>query len=198
MGNANPQKQRKRNMLGSFIVAAIAYIVLGVFMVMHPQETENGIHIVFGVIMLIYGAVNIVSFFLNKDSEENLFFELCFGVIAAAVGLFALIAPQIIRDILFYAIGVIVVIDGAINVKRAFNLKAYGMRYWYVMLIISCVAIVAGIAAVVLRNFVIDFIVVMLGISLIYEGVSSIVTMIMVGHYKKKITKELALTEQNS
>ncbi|MBQ1239528.1 MAG: DUF308 domain-containing protein, partial [Ruminococcus sp.] len=79
-----PEKPRpnKRAILGNFVIASIAYIVLGVFMVIKSQAVANGINDVFGVIMLIYGVINIIVFFINKDADENLFLELATGVIA--------------------------------------------------------------------------------------------------------------------
>ena len=72
----NKERPSKRNMLGTFVIAAIAYIVLGVFMVVKSQAVADGINVVFGVVMLVFGVVNIIAFFLNKDSDENLFLEL--------------------------------------------------------------------------------------------------------------------------
>ena len=93
-----PEKQRpnKRAMLGTFVIASIAYIVLGVFMVIKSQAVANGINDVFGVIMLIYGVINIIVFFMNKDADDNLFLELATGVIAIGLGIFSLVAQDLI------------------------------------------------------------------------------------------------------
>lgn len=184
-------------MLGTFIVASIAYIVLGVFMVRDPDAVKNGLYLVFGISILLYGIINTVSFFLNKDSEENLFFELAFGIIACAVGIFSLVSPGIINGILLQIIGIILVIDGAVNIKRSINLKSYGMSRWYIFLITAAITVIAGILCIFLYSVIANAIVVVLGITLIYEGVSSLITMIMVARYKKKVSKELALIERN-
>ena len=65
------EKPNKRNLIGTFIIASIAYIVLGVFMVAKNEVVADGINVVFGIIMLIYGVINVISFFLNKDDEEK-------------------------------------------------------------------------------------------------------------------------------
>ena len=89
------EKVKKSSLIGHFIIAAIAYIVLGVFMVMYNSKFADGVNIVFGVVMLLYGIIQIISFFLNQDKEENLFMELAMGVIALGLGVFSLLAPQI-------------------------------------------------------------------------------------------------------
>lgn len=191
------EKTKKRSMLGTFIIAAISYIVLGVFMVIHPDITASSLRIMFGVIMLIYGIVNLVSFFLNKDTEENLFLELASAVVAIALGIFVLVADAaLINSILFYTMGVIIIIDGLVNAKRAFNLKSMGMKKWYIFLITSAISVIAGILCIVFKDILASVIVVIIGCVLIYEGIASLITMFMVSRMKKKVEKELALAQQ--
>ena len=190
---------KRADMLGTFIIAAIGYIVLGVFMVIHPDKTASGIRVMFGVIMLMYGIVNIVSFFLNKDSEENLFLELASAVIAMALGVLVLVADAVlINSILFYTMGVIVIIDGLVNAKRAFNLKSFGMRYWFIVLIAAALTVIAGILCIVFKDMLASIIVVIIGCVLIYEGIVSLVTMFLAARMKKKVEKELALAQQEN
>ncbi len=190
------EKSKKRSMLGTFIIASIAYIVLGVFMVVNSQKIADGINIVFGIVMLIYGIINIITFFLNKDTEENLFLELALGVIALGLGIFALCAPDIIQRIVFYTIGAIVIIDSLVDMKRSFNLKSMGFNRWYVLLIIAAIGVVLGILSIVFYMNMGNAIVMFIGISLIYEGIASLITMLLVSRTKKKVEKELALVEQ--
>ena len=190
------EKTKKRSMLGTFIIASIAYIVLGVFMVVNSQKIADGINIVFGIVMLIYGIINIITFFLNKDTEENLFLELALGVIALGLGIFALCAPDIIQRIVFYTIGAIVIIDSLVDMKRSFNLKSMGFNRWYVLLIIAAIGVVLGILSIVFYMNMGNAIVMFIGISLIYEGIASLITMLLVSRTKKKVEKELALVEQ--
>lgn len=188
----------KRSVLGTFIIASIAYIVLGVFMIVNSQKIADGINIVFGIVMLVYGIINVISFFLNKDTEENLFLELALGVIAVGLGVFSLCAPDIIQKIVFYTIGAILIIDGLVNAKRAFNLKSMGFNGWIALLVIAAIGIILGILCIVLYMNMENAILMFIGISLVYEGIAGLITMLMVARIKKKVEKELALVEQNN
>ena len=136
-----PEKPRpnKRAILGNFVIASIAYIVLGVFMVIKSQAVANGINDVFGVIMLIYGVINIIVFFINKDADENLFLELATGVIAIGLGVFSLVVQDLMQQILFYAIGGVLLIDALVNIKRAVNLRYLGFPRWNIFLIAAII-----------------------------------------------------------
>lgn len=186
------EKTNKRNLIGTFIIASIAYIVLGVFMVAKNEVVADGINVVFGIIMLIYGVINVISFFLNKDDEENLFLELAMGVIAVGLGIFALIWGEKTTEILFYAIGAVIVVDSVVNIKRAFNLKTMGFTRWNYFLIAALIGLLLGILCILFYNFWAKAIVIFIGIALVYEGLSSLIIIFLDSRTRKKVTKDLA------
>lgn len=196
MPNEKPRPS-KRNMLGTFVMASIAYIVLGIFMVVKSQAVANGLNDVFGVIMLIYGVINIIAFFMNKDADENLFMELASGVVAIGLGVFALVAQDLMQQILFYVIGGVLVIDAIVNIKRAVNLRAMGFSRWNFFLIVAIVGLLLGVLCIVFYSVMPQSIVIFFGISLIYEGIVSLVTILIDSRTRKKVVQDLVLAERD-
>lgn len=194
-----PEKQRpnKRAMLGTFVIASIAYIVLGVFMVIKSQAVANGINDVFGVIMLIYGVINVIVFFMNKDADDNLFLELATGVIAIGLGIFSLVAQDLMQQILFYAIGGVLLIDALVNIKRAVNLRYMGFPRWNFFLIAAIIGVILGILCIVFYTVIPQSVVVFFGVSLIYEGVSSLVVLLIDARVRKRVSNDLARIERD-
>lgn len=194
-----PEKQRpnKRAMLGTFVIASIAYIVLGVFMVIKSQAVANGINDVFGVIMLIYGVINIIVFFMNKDVDDNLFLELATGVIAIGLGIFSLVAQDLMQQILFYAIGGVLLIDALVNIKRAVNLRYMGFPRWNLFLIAAIIGVLLGILCIVFYTVIPQSVVVFFGVSLIYEGVSSLIILLIDARVRKRVSNDLARIERD-
>jgi uncharacterized membrane protein HdeD (DUF308 family) len=194
-----PEKQRpnKRAMLGTFVIASIAYIVLGVFMVIKSQAVANGINDVFGVIMLIYGVINVIVFFMNKDADDNLFLELATGVIAIGLGIFSLVAQDLMQQILFYAIGGVLLIDALVNIKRAVNLRYMGFPRWNLFLIAAIIGVILGILCIVFYTVIPQSVVVFFGVSLIYEGVSSLVVLLIDARVRKRVSNDLARIERD-
>ena len=194
-----PEKPRpnKRAILGNFVIASIAYIVLGVFMVIKSQAVANGINDVFGVIMLIYGVINIIVFFINKDADENLFLELATGVIAIGLGVFSLVAQDLMQQILFYAIGGVLLIDALVNIKRAVNLRYLDFPRWNIFLIAAIIGVLLGILCIVFYTVIPQSVVIFFGVSLIYEGVSSLIILILDARVRKRISNDLARIERD-
>ena len=193
MLNRHPEDRPRRNLLGSFIIASIVYIILGVYMVMHPEKVEHTLCYAFGILLTIYGAINIISFLINKDSDENLFFELVFGVIAAAFGVFTLFTPDTIINILLVIIGVIIIIDGVMNLKRSFHLRDFGVRKWYVFFIFAAVSVAAGLITIIFHDTLRDVLIIMLGINLIYEGILGLIIMFQVSRNKRRVERNLMM-----
>lgn len=196
MPNDRP-RPNKRHMLGTFVTASIAYIVLGIFMVVKSQAVANGLNDVFGVVMLIYGVINIIAFFMNKDADENLFMELATGVIAVGLGIFALVAQTLMQQILFYVIGGVLVIDAIVNIKRALNLRAMGFSRWNFFLITAAIGLLLGVLCIVFYGIMPQSIVIFFGISLIYEGVSGLITILIDSRIRKKTIQDLARAERD-
>ena len=193
-----PEKRPgKRNIIGTFVIASIAYIILGVFMVVKSQSFADVINVIFGVAMLLYGVINIIAFFVNDLPHENLFMELATGVVAVGLGIFSLVTSKDIAKILFFAIGGVLIIDGMVNIKRAFNLKKIGFSRWNLLLILSAVGIVLGILCVVLYAAREKAVIIFSGISLIFEGIASLITILIDSHQQKKIGMDLARIERD-
>ena len=191
------EKPKKPNLLGTFVIASIAYIVLGIFMVVKSESFAEVINVIFGVAMLLYGIINVIAFFLNHDNTENLFMELALGVIAIGLGIFSLVTSRDIARILFYAIGGVLIIDGLVNVKRAFNLKGIGFPRWNMLLILAVIGIVLGVLCIVLYGFFEKAVIILFGISLIFEGVVSLVTIIIDSRAHKRMLRDLARIERD-
>lgn len=182
--NKNLKKKTKSNEAktsGFVIAASLAYLVLGIIMVVWPRSIQNVLCYILGIVLTVYGLFNIINFFRNRES--NLYFEMVVGVLAAAFGIFTLISPNSIINIVFTVIGIIVVIDSLMDVKHSFELKTLGMKYWWICFAVSAAVIILGICTILFTSFFGDFITILLGIIMIYEGVSGFAIILLKNHY---------------
>jgi uncharacterized membrane protein HdeD (DUF308 family) len=183
----------KNNAQKTMIISSLIYLVLGIIMVVSPAVIEAALCYVIGTALTIYGLFNIISFFVGKS--QGLYFEMIVGVLAAAIGIFTLISPNTVRGIIFFIIGILIVIDSLMDIKHSLGLKAYEMKYWWVSTILSIIVIVIGICTMIFSSFFADIIVTLLGILLIYEGLSSLVLMILSGHFGKKAASDSVMID---
>ena len=186
-------KKKSRGAASAVIIASLAYLVLGIIMIIIPDQINNVICYILGAVLTVYGLFNIISFFLNN--EDNMYPELIVGIIATAFGIFALFTPDIIRNIVSTIIGIVIVIDSFMDVKKSFQLKALGMKRWWIAFLVSALIIIFGLCTLFLPHFFGNMLMIVLGIALVYEGLSGFVIVALISRYSKRSEKEMIPTE---
>lgn len=179
---------KERNTASFVIISSLAYLVLGFIMLIFPTKISSVLCYTLGIVLTIYGLFNIITFFFQKN--DNMFFELIIGVIATAFGIFTLFSPAIIVEIIFVTIGIVIIIDSLMDIKHSFQLKALGMKYWWICLVISIAVIILGLSTIFFPKFFGDFLIFLLGIVMIYQGISGLSIIGLISHYAKNFGKD--------
>ncbi len=180
----NHERIKNKSGANVTIISSLAYLVLGFIMIFMPDTVGNTLSYVLGIVLTVYGLFNIISYFLGK--EQNLYMELTVGIIATAFGIFTLFSPGVIAKIIFVIFGIIIIIDSLLDVKHSIQLKALGMKKWWICLLVSVAIIIIGLSTIFFADFFRDFLIFILGIIMIYEGVSGLVMIGLMSHYAKK------------
>ena len=173
----------------SFLLAAILYVILGLVLLLWPGVSAVVFCYAFGGVLLAYGVVTVVSFFLRDSRQGSFVFELLLGIIAAALGLLFLLRPAIVATILPVILGLFIVVDGLVNLKRALELRRMAYVRWNIPLWLSVGSVTLG-AFIVFQPFLAaEALVMFLGAVLIYEGVSDLWTIFRVTQWTKEYRK---------
>lgn len=175
----------------SFIITALVFIILGALLVLRPQLGIDMLSYTVGGALAIYGGFNILSFLFSR--ERSLSFELVIGVITAAIGIFALVSPTTIFDIIQIVLGLVICIDSLLGMKRAFALRDLGLKSWWPMLLLSVVTTILGILFMVNKGLFGNALMVAIGIVLLYQGVSDLVTVIRISVVGRRLKEDLSL-----
>jgi uncharacterized membrane protein HdeD (DUF308 family) len=186
-------KSKQAKSLTTTIVAALAYIVLGCIMVFYPTTVNIALCYAIGGALTVYGLFNLITFFVSKNAYFG--FELIVGIAAAAFGVFFLISPHSIYGMISTIIGILIIVDSSIDIKRAIQLKSLGFEKWWVSLLISLAVIVFSICAIVFHAFFANVIMVIFGIILVYEGASALVLMFLIGRFAKRFNPDQKMIE---
>ena len=186
-------KSKQAKSLTTTIVAALAYIVLGCIMVFYPTTVNIALCYAIGGALTVYGLFNLITFFVSKNAYFG--FELIVGIAAAAFGVFFLISPHSIYGMISTIIGILIIVDSSIDIKRTIQLKSLGFEKWWVSLLISLVVIIFSIYAIVFHAFFANVIMVIFGIILVYEGASALVLMFLIGRFAKRFNPDQKMIE---
>ena len=178
-----------RNMKISFILAAVLYLVLGLFLLLWPGTSITVICYLFGGVLFLYGLVSVLTFFLRDSRQGNFVLELFLGIVAAAIGLLFLVRPAVAASILPVIVGLFVVVDGLLNLKRAIELHGLLYPRWGIALALSLCSIVLGLLVVFRPFLAAEALAMLIGAVLIFEGLSDLWTIFKVSRWTKEYRK---------
>ncbi|MDO5298302.1 MAG: DUF308 domain-containing protein, partial [Clostridia bacterium] len=136
----NPILNAAREIKWSFTLASIVYLVLGLILMLAPNTSRKLLCTIVGAGVTVYGVFNILSYVLDKGSNAYTL-ELLIGILAAAFGIFALVNPGFLLNILIIALGLVIVVGSISGIKRAVNLRRFGFGQWWVTLASACVTL---------------------------------------------------------
>lgn len=106
----------------------------------YPDKVSIALCYTLGGALTVYGLFNLITYFTSKQASFG--FEMIVGIAATAFGVFFLISPQSILGMIFAIIGILIIVDSTIDIKRSFQLKSFGVKYWWISFVVSALIII--------------------------------------------------------
>ena len=185
----NPIFKAIRELRLNATLASVVYLLLGVVLVVAPTTSKNLLCTLVGVVVLIYGAFNLLAFLLDRDFG-GLSVELIIGIAAAAFGVFSLLNPGFLMDFLIIVLGLAIAVGSVGSLKRALNLRAFGYGYWWISLIVAIATLVVALTFVFCPEVYGALLMQIIGIILIVEAIGDLLTI----HRLSRIARDSGYT----
>ena len=172
-----PQLQLKIAKLGYLIIAALL-CALGIAFLVLPESALQILSMIGGILILAFGIIKIIGY-LAKDLYRLAFqYDLAFGILMIAVSTILIFRNETILHIICVLLGIMILADGLLKIQISIDAKAFGIHYWWLILIFAVLTGLCGFL-LALRPFRINkLFMLLLGISLIVEGILSAVTVL--------------------
>ena len=159
-----------RYVKNGMLLLSVAYIVIGMLLLIMPETSLLWICNIFGVVVLVTGIVCLIQYARIRGTGFTAPFMLVGGVITAGLGIFTLAKPQVVTSFLPIVFGIFIVVDGLSRIGTAIDLAKRKGQKWWLLLLFSIVSVALGVL-LVLHPFDAAVSAVMLcGILLIVEG----------------------------
>ena len=165
------------------LVTAIVAIVLGIVFVANPNGAGEVVCKVAGVAMLVLSAALLIRYF----SSARLFPEnLIFSAVLLLLGIFFIAKWSVVLTVIGLFFGIFLVIDGASKLRDGFDAFKAKSQGWWIWFLLALLTIVLGILVMFGESVML-----LLGISLIIDGVSDVVTTLWLSAGVRKVKKEI-------
>ena len=110
------------------------------------------------------------------------------GIALLLAGLFCIVNPNVVKDLLTVIFGIFIVIDGSTSIADSIECARAHVEGWVGMLILSVVTVVLG-GLVMFGPF--DTVMIFAGISLIIDGICDIIMICVFSHKVREAKKIL-------
>lgn len=159
-----------RYIKSGMMLLSIAYIIIGMMLLIMPQTSLLWICYAFGAVVLVTGIVCLIQYARIRGTGFTAPFMLVGGVITAGLGIFTLAKPQVVASFLPAVFGIFILVDGLSRVGTAIDLAKRKGQKWWVLLLLSVVSVALGVLLVLHPFDAAVSVVMVCGILLIVEG----------------------------
>ncbi len=166
----------------------VLFIAMGVALTVYPTMSVKVMSYIFGAVALAFGIIKMVGYFSDDLYGLVFQFDLALGLFSSVLGILFLLRPKWLVTALPLAFGVFVLINSLFSVQSAVDAKKFGLRKWWLMLVLSLVAAIAGLVLIFEPEKSGIIWVVITGISFIISGTEKLVVAIFAIRTPKKRT----------
>lgn len=131
------------------LVQAVLCIGFGLFLMVYPSITVQGIIMLFGVAFALMGVAGVASYFRPRSVRYQNSGALMSGAFYLIIALIAFIFPKVIAGFFSVVLGVVLILCAIVNVVRAFALRDFGSSIWIAVLAAAVVVGIGGVLIVV-------------------------------------------------
>lgn len=156
------------------LLSAALYTLLGLVLLIWPAPSASLLCIALGLVLTICGVINILVFLSHRDGTLYAGFLLITGIILAVVGIWLMARPTLVTVIIPRIIGLLVCVHGFRDIRDTLSLKKSGSSRWTAALLLGAVTLVLGAILVLAPFEAFTTVVRLIGVFLIYDGISDI------------------------
>lgn len=161
-----------------YIVISVLLCAMGILLIVWPELSASVIGIICGILLIVFGAVKLVGYF-SKDLYRLAFqYDLAFGILLILLGVIMLVRPGGLMDFICIVLGLSILTDSLLKMQIAMDAKQFGLNKWWLILLLSVIAGIFGLVLVLRPTASASVLMVLLGITLLSEGLLNMSTAI--------------------
>lgn len=175
----------------SYCVASVMYIIFGGVLLIWPDLSLQTLCYVLGIMAIVFGLAHVALYFIKDRMISMLQMDLVSGICGIAAGIFILVKPGLIIELLPFLAGVLMMLGAVVKLQNALDLKRLEFEKWHLILTAALIMLILGIVLVVNPFKTMKVIVALMGVGLLVDGIVNIFDMIMINHIIRKMRKAM-------
>ncbi len=166
----------------AWLFSSLLSIVLGLVLLLFPSITIQVVCYLLGGLAMIYGIGRIIRYARQGDAYPELFRgDLMIGLFLIAIGIFIVFRIEFVAGFIPVIFGIALLASGIGGVQRAMDAKRAGYERWLLLLALAALTIALGLVLALNPFASAQVAVAVIGASLIYDGITDMLTILLVG-----------------
>jgi uncharacterized membrane protein HdeD (DUF308 family) len=158
-------KELMRRIRADYMLSSLLCIAMGVVFIVNPDDVSSVIGTVCAAVLIIIGLVYLGSYFLHVVTNG---ISAAMGAVVLLLGVWVLLQPQIVTTLVPIVIGVVLLAHGVRGFRESLS------DAWGIGAVLSVISMVLGVVCIVEAFGIVTFAIKVIGVALIYNGISNI------------------------
>lgn len=167
MRSVTPMRAAK---IGYIIMSAL-FCVIGLVLMLAPETAFTWLGRLLGISIIVFGGIKLVGYFSRDLFRLAFQYDFAFGILLVVLGILTLSHPNDTMSFLSVILGISVLADGLFKIQIALDSRRFGIRRWWLILILAALTCVVGIVLVFRPAAGILLMTVFIGVSLLLDGI---------------------------
>ncbi len=183
-------KELFRKIKINYLTDTAISLIVGIVLLAMPGVTMALLCKVIGILLVVAGGALVISFFVNKSPAPVASVMLLVGLLVLVLGLWIFGNPSFFISLIPVIAGIVILLNGIINLSSALSLARYKYDKWWIALIFAGITILLALYLILNPMSAAATAVRIIGIVLIYDSISNLWIASRVHKFVKNVEQE--------
>ena len=175
----------------NYFISAILTIALGAVLVIWPDWSGRILCYLLGAALILMGGIQLLVCIRAERIGFYSKFSMLMNIILILLGVWVCIRPDTVLSLVPVIIGIVMLIHGCMDLQFTMDIKHAGSGKWWIALIFALVTLTLGVFLVMHPFLAFEITMLIIGIGLLYDGISDLVLMIVAAYAQHQSDKRI-------
>ena len=175
----------------NYFISAILTIALGAVLVIWPDWSGRILCYLLGAALILMGGIQLIVCIRAERIGFYSKFSMLMNIILILLGVWVCIRPDTVLSLVPVIIGIVMLIHGCMDLQFTMDIRHAGSGKWWIALIFALVTLTLGVFLVMHPFLAFEITMLIIGIGLLYDGISDLVLMIVAAYAQHQSDKRI-------
>ena len=175
----------------NYFISAILTIALGAVLVIWPDWSGRILCYLLGAALILMGGIQLIVCIRAERIGFYSKFSMLMNIILILLGVWVCIRPDTVLSLVPVIIGIVMLIHGCMDLQFTMDIKHAGSGKWWIALMFALVTLTLGVFLVMHPFLAFEITMLIIGIGLLYDGISDLVLMIVAAYAQHQSDKRI-------